>query len=91
MKEQWPFPWIYRSFKTHWDVCADRAVPDAWLYYCDTAGEANVESQLTEQFMKIRIMLRQQREYSVVYLKKSLFGELYTGAFQVVGPAKEKE
>ncbi|QLY24503.1 TIGR03663 family protein [Bdellovibrio sp. KM01] len=91
MKEQWPFPWIYRSFKTHWDLCADRAVPDAWLYYCDTAGEANVESQLTEQFMKIRIMLRQQREYSVVYLKKSLFGELYTGAFQVVGPAKEKE
>ncbi|WP_413293101.1 TIGR03663 family protein [Bdellovibrio sp. HCB185ZH] len=91
MKEQWPFPWVYRSFKTHWDVCADRAVPDAWLYYCDTAGEANVESQLKEPFMKIRIMLRQQREISVVYLKKSLFGELYTGAFQVVGPAKEKE
>ncbi len=91
MKEQWPFPWVFRSFKTHWDICADRAIPGAWFYFCDTNGEANVESQLTEPYMKILIILRQQREISVVYLKKSLFDQVYKGAFQVVGPAKENE
>ncbi|WP_413582193.1 flippase activity-associated protein Agl23 [Bdellovibrio sp. HCB288] len=89
MREQWPFPWVYRNFKTHWDLCSNKVIPGAWIYYCDTAGEAAVEESLTEPFMRVRIMLRQQREISTVYLKKSLFEDIYKGQFEIVGPDKE--
>lgn len=90
-KEQWPFPWIFRAFKTHWDLCNNKAIEGAWFYYCDTAGEKLVESQLTEPFMKIRVMLRQQREVSVLYLKKSIFEGVYKGSFETVGLPKESQ
>ncbi|WP_413575309.1 TIGR03663 family protein [Bdellovibrio sp. HCB290] len=91
MREQWPYPWVYRNFKNHWDICSDKVIPNALFYYCDPAGEAAVEKLLTEPYMRIRIMLRQQRELSTVYLKKSLFEDVYKGAFEVVGPAKENQ
>ncbi|WP_413558033.1 flippase activity-associated protein Agl23 [Bdellovibrio sp. HCB209] len=89
MKEQWPFPWVFRRFKTHWDLCTNKVIENAWIYFCDTPAENKVESFITEDYMKVKVMLRQQREYSVVYLKKSLFDGVYKGSFEVVSPMKE--
>lgn len=56
-------------------------VPDAWLkkaavYFCDPDEVPAVDSLLREPYWKISLPLRQDRESSMIYLKKSLFPEI---------------
>lgn len=77
MQEQWPWPWVLRDFRNlHYDLCARRVVEKAAVYFCDPDEVPAVDSLLREPYWKISLPLRQDRESSMIYLKKSLFPEI---------------
>lgn len=79
MKEYWPWPWLLRSFsQLRYESCGREIVQDAAIYFCDLDDADFVESQLQEiqdSYWKLTIPMRQEKEVSVVYLKKSFFDE----------------
>lgn len=92
MKEQWPWPWLLRDQKgVYYELCAKRYLSDALVYFCDHSDAEVFETLLNAEYWKISIVLRQFKEASVVYLKKTDFDiSDYTGPVQVVGPREEE-
>lgn len=92
MKEQWPWPWLLRDQKgVFYELCAKRYLSDASVYFCDPADAEVFETLLNAEYWKISIVLRQSKEASVVYLKKTDFDMSdYTGLLQIVGPREEE-
>ncbi len=90
MKEQWPWPWILRSFtKMDYSLCTKHILENAVVYFCDRDGAYNVEHEIHEPYWKVELTLRQARDSSLVYLKKSVFPEIpFTGA-ETVGEEEE--
>ncbi|WII73633.1 TIGR03663 family protein [Bdellovibrio sp. 22V] len=86
MKEQWPWPWVLRSF-THvrYDLCAKTVFQGAAAYFCEMPESLAVDNLLSEPYWKIKVTLRQSREPSVVYLKKSIFTAEAFPEAEVVG------
>lgn len=77
MQEQWPWPWLLASFQDlHYDLCAKRVIESAAIYFCDVPEAAVVDTLLHEPYWKVTLTLRQFREPSVIYFKKSFFPQI---------------
>ncbi|WP_291515504.1 TIGR03663 family protein [Bdellovibrio sp. ArHS] len=86
MKEQWPWPWVLRSFtKLDYNLCSKSLLPDAMIYFCDPMDSTDVDVVVKEAYWKLQIVFRQAREPSIVYLKKSVFPNLPFENAEVVG------
>ncbi|NUN05794.1 MAG: TIGR03663 family protein [Bdellovibrio sp.] len=73
-KEQWPWPWLVRSFtKVDYNVCGKRVSTNAFFYICDADDAPTVEAQLTQPYWKVTVELRQAKEGALVYFRKSDF------------------
>lgn len=73
-KEQWPWPWLVRSFtKVDYSICGKRVSPEALFYICDADDAATVEQQLSQEYWKVTVELRQAKEGTLVYFRKSDF------------------
>lgn len=87
MKEQWPWPWVLRFLPgVHYDLCGRRIHPHAIIYLCDNQDRLEIEGELTDQYMKIVMPMRQSKETSLVYLRKNIFDGRYNGDYELVGP-----
>lgn len=74
MEEQWPWPWLLRSFKgLHYNLCRNTVIEGAAVYFCELPEERAVDKLLHEPYWKVHIAMRQGRSESVVYFKKALF------------------
>ncbi|MEK2644685.1 flippase activity-associated protein Agl23 [Bdellovibrio sp. BCCA] len=82
MKEQWPWPWLLRSFKNFdYNLCSKNLNENALIYFCDLSAAYEVDHAVNEPYWKLTVILRQSREASLIYLKKSAFPEaLFKGA-----------
>ncbi|MBV2168974.1 MAG: TIGR03663 family protein [Bdellovibrio sp.] len=91
MKEQWPWPWVLRTFKDlRYDLCGKRVIENALIYLCDFSGTSEVELSLVEPYWKIPLSFRQSREMSYVYLKKAAFPQIpFTKQVEIVGSKEE--
>lgn len=77
MKEQWPWPWVLRSFENlDYNLCAKNLIEGASIYFCDVMDGLDVDRALHEPYWKLQIVLRQSREPSIVYLKQSVFPKI---------------
>lgn len=73
-KEQWPWPWLVRSYKqVDYSVCGKRVSKDALFYICDSDDGPVVEQQMTQPYWKINVELRQAKEGTLVYFRKADF------------------
>lgn len=76
MSEQWPWPWVLRSFnQVSYMPCAKQIVSDSTIYFCEEPESAYVERLFSEAYWKVRGTLRQTRLPSVIYFKRSVFLE----------------
>ncbi len=77
MAEQWPWPWVLHSFKNlSYHQCGKYINENALIYFCDLKDHLTVDLALHGPYWKIKKSLRQTREPSVIYLKKSAFPEV---------------
>lgn len=76
MKEQWPWPWTLRHFtKLSYDLCGKNPIRDAAIYLCERMDMPMMAEILGDEYWKVELPIRQARENSVIYLKKSFFKE----------------
>lgn len=77
MAEQWPWPWLMRSFKNiDYNYCAKKVAENALVYFCEEPDASQVEASLGESYWKLRLSLRYGRFPALIYLKKSVFTEM---------------
>lgn len=89
MEEQWPWPWLLHSFTDmHYDLCKKRVIEKAWIYFCDIKDYLDMDVHLPEPYWKLKLSLRQSKEPSVIYLKKSVFPTVPFQDAEVVGEDK---
>ncbi|XGC81745.1 TIGR03663 family protein [Bdellovibrio bacteriovorus] len=76
MPEQWPWPWTLRHFtKLSYDLCGKNPIRGASIYMCERLDMPMMDDILGEEYWKVELPIRQARENSVIYLKKSFFKE----------------
>lgn len=87
LKEQWPWPWLLRSFQGFdYNLCSKRLNENALLYICDLSDASVVDYEVSEPYWKLKMVLRQSKEPSLIYLKKSAFPEVsFQDEAEVVG------
>lgn len=74
IEEHWPWPWLLRGFSgLRYDLCRDRLLEEALIYFCEESERIAVEGVLSENYWRIRFLPRQSREPILLYLKKSWF------------------
>lgn len=87
MKEQWPWPWVLRYLPgVHYDICGRHLHPNGLIYFCDMEDRIEVEGQLSEQYIRLSMPMRQARPNSLVYLRKNVFDGTLRGDYEIVGP-----
>ena len=72
--EPWPFPWWMSNFPRQTSLPFDKGlVPQVDLILVDAKDAESLEKVLQGQYWKLPLPVRDARELSAVYLKKSIF------------------